>query len=390
MSRRMTSRLLIALVVATTLAWFAIPISDVESELKPFTGIGSTYVTALAPSIELGQRQPLITKNRNEAAQPLAYWFEGTSKRLVVVVPGLGGNSIDAMNLWFARPFLKATDSVWVLPSPTHHSFAQAFMESFEYSASVNSLCQNVDELLGRIGEMAFEEVVLAGYSLGARHVISMAACDSLMRHRANLNFSILALNPPMSLTYAANVLSSANNYARSNFFKTAALGLYFTIAKGIPSGDITLDEFLAVSYARKLQQKARKYIPPIQEYNAELQGLVATVFNRKLVVTYSAFTPETQQVNLNVFETIASGDGAWKKADRLKKSEIELAIKMTDGRFLLFHSRDDFLIREEMLTEIDAQYSKFVVISKTGGHVGVIFQEDYLNEIDSSGVFRP
>lgn len=66
--------------------------------------MGSTFVTALLPKMELGQREAL-TQASGERDQPVAIAIRGSSRRLVVVVPGLGGNSTDAMNLWFARPF---------------------------------------------------------------------------------------------------------------------------------------------------------------------------------------------------------------------------------------------------------------------------------------------
>jgi pimeloyl-ACP methyl ester carboxylesterase len=372
--------------LAVTTVWF-IRSQQASSELE---GIGSTFITALVPAIELGERRPLGAKSvAPESEQPVTVWFEGETSRLVVVVPGLGGNSIDSMNLWFARPFLQENDNVWVLPSPTHHTYADAFIKSFDYSESVASLCRIVEDGLQRMSHLGLKEIVLAGYSLGARHVISMASCASLVKRHGSIKLSVLALNPPISLIHASNVLHDAAKYANANFGKTALVGLYFLLVQRFLPSEIALQDFLSASYVNQLEQNATTFIPPVQEFNRELQGLVATVFNRKLSATYQKVTGQKIAGETTVFQEITLGSGSWSHVDKLKSAEVERAIANSDGRLLLFHTRDDFLTQAEMLQEFMQRFPQNVVLWDTGGHVGAIFQSEYLKKIDSTGVLR-
>jgi pimeloyl-ACP methyl ester carboxylesterase len=352
-----------------------------------YTGMGATFVTALLPKTNLGVREPLTSLSEDESG-PVGVWLRGESKRIIVVIPGLGGNSTDTMNLWFARPFLRRKDHVWILPSPTNASFATAFLKTMDYDESVQSLCRLLTSRVERISAEGIQEVILAGYSLGARHAISMASClSSHNGQRTSLKLSILALNPPLSLVQASRVLDESLEFAKRNMFSTVLLGGYFLFAQQFSSSSEEVVGFLDSSIAERLKTRAGKFIPPIEQNNEGLKALVASVFSRKLKATYSNVLGVQPDEGVGFFRSIVarSENGV----DELPRQEIVNALNATNGRFLVFHSIDDFLIRPESLLRLQNEFPHNVTVHESGGHVGVIFQDDYLLQIERSEVFR-
>lgn len=230
--------------------------------------------------------------------------------------------------------------------------------------------------------------IILAGYSLGARHVISMAAClPRPKKSSPRWNFSILAVNPPLSLVRASQVLDESLAYAKEHAVETLSLGLYFLFAQQLHSGDVDIDRFLSSEHAEHLKQRAAKFIPPVEGNSELLKTLISSVFDRKLKETAANVIGHAALSDANFFRSLVAQSKMG--VDSLSRPDLALAREETRGRFLIYHSRDDFLVQPEELARLQSENPGHVTVHDSGGHVGVIFQDDYLSSIDESSVFR-
>jgi len=117
------------------------------------------------------------------------------------------------------------------------------------------------------------------------------------------------------------------------------------------------------------------------------LKALISSVFDRKLKETAANVIGHAALSDANFFRSLVAQSKMG--VDSLSRPDLALAREETRGRFLIYHSRDDFLVQPEELARLQSENPGHVTVHDGGGHVGVIFQDDYLSSIDESSVFR-
>lgn len=369
----------------------ALPFPDKSIQL---TGMPATFQTAVLPKWEIGERIPLAAKSEAlpHDVQPHLYsaeavYYHGSSARLTVVVPGLGGNSTDSMNVWFARPFLNFGDTVLILPSPSHPSFFEMYLKNFDFELANQALCEVVKDFISsqRFQSSKVSSVLLAGYSLGARNVLEMPDCLSSFLQARGLGLEVFSMNPPLDLDYAASVLDGALGdpapLKDGGFAKTFLFGIYtklmafsFSDFKGLEGVD-----------ERAIILTARRWTFFLEDQDSALKKIIAALFSYKLQPTIRLATKKpsisAEAQDGFSFRILTSDipDSRPANLDQLLGRIMEVRTQ-TSGRLFVLHSMDDFLIRATDLEHLFKLAPEHVLALPLGGHVGAIFYPDYVS----------
>lgn len=388
---------IVAAIIFISFLAFARLVANIPESVLPFpdrsiqlSGMPATFQTAVLPQWEFGQKIPLpddnegsISKTRGEF--PEAVYYEGKGPRLTVVIPGLGGNSTDSMNVWFARPFINGGDSVLILPSPSHPSFFDLHLTSFDFQLANLALCKVVKSFIsGNLFQrQKISRVLLAGYSLGGRNVLEMPDCLSEFLGSQNLNMEVFSMNPPLDLDYAASVLDGAladptgiqNGEIAEAFF----FGFYtklMALSFGEFSGIENVDESTVIL-------TARRWAFFLENKDSALKTLIAALFAYKLQPTFKFATRSLQSSEEAPFSfrvlTTAQPDARPADLQQIV-DKLNKVNEQTKGRLFVLHSLDDFLIRSQDLERLLSSAPKHVLALPLGGHVGAIFTSEYLS----------
>lgn len=377
--------LIVLTLVFASAVGFSRLVAKVPESFFPFpdrftqlSGMPATFQTAVLPKWEIGQKILLSPSPLAEAV-----YHSGKSSRLTVVIPGLGGNSTDSMNVWFARPFISGGDSVLILPSPSHPSFFELYLTSFDFREANQALCDVVKKFISgeHFESQKISSVLLAGYSLGGRNVLEMPECLTSYLQSRSLSIEIFSMNPPLDLNYAASVLDGALGESGAglsgDFVKALLFGLYtklmaqsFSDFNGLES----VDESTIIL-------TARRWAHVLENEDPTTKKLIATLFSYKLRPTVHFVAKEKAEANEDrfSFRVLTSKRQDSPAADTKQIfSLIDRVNVQTKGRLFVLHSLDDFLIRAEDLKELSAHAPEHVLALPSGGHVGALFSVDY------------
>lgn len=376
--------IVLTLVFASAIG-FARLMSKVPETVFPFpdrsfqlSGMPATFQTAVLPKWEIGQKILLSSSPLAEAV-----YHSGKGSRLTVVIPGLGGNSTDSMNVWFARPFINGGDSVLILPSPSHPSFFELYLTSFDFRKANQALCDVVKNFISgeHFESQKISTVLLAGYSLGGRNVLEMPECLTSYLQTRNLNIEVFSMNPPLDLEYAASVLDGALGDPGANlsgdFVKALLFGLYTKLMAqsfGDFNGLESIDEPTIIL-------TARRWAHFLENEDPTTKKLIATLFSYKLRPNIHFVVNENTNANEDRFSfrvlTPNRQDASVADTKQIF-GLIDLVNVQTKGRFFVLHSLDDFLIRAEDLELLSRHAPEHVLALPSGGHVGALFSADY------------
>lgn len=399
-----------SVVLFVSFVTFARLVASLPESLLPFpdqtiqlSGMPATFQTAVLPKWEVGQRIPLPSENeesisKTHGAFPEAVYYEGTSSRLTVVIPGLGGNSTDSMNVWFARPFINGGDSVLILPSPSHPSFFEIHLTNFDFQLANQALCKVVKSFISgkHFQRQNISSLLLAGYSLGGRNVLEMPDCLSELLAAQKLRLEVFSMNPPIDLEYAASVLDGAlgdpAGVHNGDFAEAFLFGLYTKLMAqsfGNVSGMENVDEPTIIL-------AARRWAFFLENKDSALKKLIATLFAYKLKPTLqfvsngeSGFGVEKDAFSFRLL-TSALPEGRPRNLEQILDLVKQVEQK-TSGRLFVLHSLDDFLIRAADLEGLKKFAPDHVLALPLGGHVGAIFKPEYVTGFNlgrSLGVF--
>lgn len=401
-----------AALVFSSFVVFAKLVASIPESVLPFpdrsielSGMPATFQTAVLPKWEIGERIHLPTDgegltNKSQSFLAEAVYHEGEGSRLTVVVPGLSGNSTDAMNVWFARPFIIGGDSILILPSPSHPSFFEVYLKDFDFQFANQALCKVVKNFISgkHFQRQKVSSVLLAGYSLGGRNVLEMPGCLASFLQSQNLKLEVFSMNPPLDFKYAASVLDGALGdpvgIQTGEFAKALLFGLY-TKLMGLSFGDF---EGIENVDEPEVILTARRWAFFLENKDSALKKLIATLFAYKLQPTVQ-FASRDKQIPVDgeapfSFQVLASGREEARPAslDQILRRMNEVS-DQTNGRLFVLHSFDDFLIRARDLERLATFAPKHVLALPSGGHVGAIFKLDYSSGFGrgrSIGIFPP
>lgn len=400
--RIVVALLLGPLIVSVLMILMARLVAGIPESTFPFpeksiqlTGMPATFQAAVLPKWKIGQKislhtpesLPRFSQNPLPTYAAEAVYFQGVNSRLTVVVPGLGGNSTDSMNVWFARPFLNHGDSVLILPSPSHPSFFEMYLASFDFHRSNLALCEVIKDFVtsSHFRSLKVSRVLLAGYSLGARNVLEVPGCLSSFLQQRELGMEVFSMNPPLDLDYAASVLDDALGAPApldvGGFAKALLVGLYtklmafsFQDFKGFQDVD-----------EQALILAARRWTFFLENQDSSLKKIIATLFARKLRSTIqlaakksSADDADEGDFSFRIL-TSSTSDSQLTNLDQLL-SRVNQVRQQTGGRFFILHSMDDFLIRPTDLQALFEFAPQQVLALPRGGHVGAVFQSEYVS----------
>lgn len=385
---RALSALLISLtLILASAVGLARLISKIPEAVFPFpdrsiqlSGMPATFQTAVLPKWKIGQK---ISLSSNPTAE--AVYHSGKSSRLTVVVPGLGGNSTDSMNVWFARPFIKGGDSVLILPSPSHPTFFESHLTSFDFRDANQALCNVVKKFVSgdHFESQKISSVLLAGYSLGGRNVLEMPECLASYFQPRNLSIEVFSMNPPLDLEYAASVLDEAlgstENFLIDDFAKAFSLGLY---TKLMAQSFADFDGFENVDEPAIILT-ARRWTRFLESEDVTTKKGIATLFAYKLRPTVNFVSNAKSEAKSDrfSFRVLTSSRSEARPANTKSLFElIDQVTEQTKGRLFVLHSMDDFLIRTEDLEGLSKHAPEHVLVLPSGGHVGALFSSNYLS----------
>jgi hypothetical protein len=408
--RALGTLLVFAAVLFGSFVAFARLVANLPESILPFpdqtiqlSGMPATFQTAVLPKWEVGQKIPLPSGNEDSISKtrgsfPEAVYYEGTSSRLTVVIPGLGGNSTDSMNVWFARPFINGGDSVLILPSPSHPDFFELHLTSFDFQLANQALCKVVNSFVSgkHFQRQKISSVLLAGYSLGGRNVLEMPDCLSELLTSQKLSLEVFSMNPPIDLEYAASVLDGAlgdpAGIQSGDFAKAFLSGLYtklMALSFGGFSGMEDVDE-------QTIILTARRWAYFLENKDSTLKKLIATLFAYKLKPTLQFVVNGENGVGVDKdafsFRMLTSAlpNSRPRNLEQIL-DRVKHVNEKTKGRLFVLHSSDDFLIRATDLESLSKYAPEHVRALPQGGHVGAIFKPEYVTGFNlgrSLGVF--
>lgn len=306
--------------------------------------------------------------------EPVAVWSPRDSKRLAVVISGLVGNSTDGLSYTFSEPFRRRGFSVLILPSPSHWTFALHLMPKdrrTSYTQSVVALCSSIESTLSPEIRRRFTEVVMAGYSLGARHVISAAPCAQPLFPSAQM--SVMAVNPATSLTYAAETLDRLLAESRRRvvdlYINGLSLGILVLVSRVYNSSDVppselrpTLDFFLRPFFVYEQSLKELAAASFAVRLEPILTGVENPIFLQPEVESFS-FAQVLVDAPLSMESFL----------DEIRSSPLYQ--RSANDRIAVLHSRDDFLVTPRGVDQLIEELGPPSLASDHGGHVGLVFE---------------
>ena len=320
--------------------------------------------------------------------QPVAFWSPRDAKRLAIVISGLVGNSTDGLSYTFSEPFRRRDFSVLILPSPSHWTFAFHLMPKdrrTSYTQSVAALCRSIESVLVPEIRNQFSQVVMTGYSLGARHAISIVPCAEPLFPSAQM--SVMAMNPPTNLSYAAATLDRLLADSRKRVVDLYLNGFSVGVLGAI-SGAVTSNSLRPSEQRRSLDF----FLRPFFTYEQSLKELAAASFAVRLEplltgVENPAYRLQPAQDSFSFTQVLAEAPLSMESfIDEVHHSPLYRR-GANDGISVL-HSRDDFLVTPR---EVDLLLEELGSSSRAfdrGGHVGLIFEplfEDWFEAVEGT-----
>lgn len=320
--------------------------------------------------------------------QPVAVWSPRDSKRLVIVISGLVGNSTDGLSYTFSEPFRRRDFSVLILPSPSHWTFAFHLMPKdrrTSYAQSVAALCRAIESVLPPEARNEFSQVVMTGYSLGARHAISTVPCAQPLFPSAQI--SVMAVNPPTSLSYAAATLDRLLADSRKRVVDLYLNGFSVGIL-GFISGAVTSNSLRPSEQRRSLDF----FLRPFSMYEQSLKELAAASFAVRLEpLLTGAENPVYRLQPLRdsfSFEHVLEDAPLSMEAfvDEIHRSPVFR--RGVNDSISVMHSRDDFLVTPQEVDRLVEELGPSSRAFDRGGHVGLIFEplfEEWFEAVEAT-----
>lgn len=353
---------------------------------NPPSAMSMTFRPVMLPRPPRSFEVPIESDSpSDQVPKPVAVWLPKSTDRLTVVISGLVGNSTDGLSYAFSDPFRRRNDSVLILPSPSHWTFAFHLMPHLQrtsYRASVTAICRSIETVLALKIRRSFKAVVMAGYSLGARHAISSAPCAQPLFPLAKL--SVMAVNPPINLNYSAETLDRLLASARHDI-----AGLYM---KGL--GLSTLGAISSALTSHSLRPSAQRqsldfFLRPFLGEDQFLKELAATSFAVRLEPILTDIENPTYQLwpsqsSFSFKQALSDGPMSTEAfINELHQSPLYKG-NGSDLSLSILHSRDDFLVTPQEVNAILMELGATSRAFDHGGHVGLIFEPAFEEWFDT------
>lgn len=319
----------------------------------------------------------LYNKREAQVARPTAIWLPASQAELTIVVPGLGGESRDVLNKWFALESVRGGRSVLIMPSPSSGGFVWHRMRRFHWRESFSALCDALEEFSSTVEWQRYERILVSGYSLGARHAIGAVPCLRRLAPAAKL--SVVAMNPPLNMSYAASTLDRYLHDSMRPMFDVYWAGGYlrfmqvvlsfFSWAKPVTTVEASVAE---------LRDRLDSALWPLAGDSGRLQNIMGRAFAVKLEsglrgrdVPWNSLSLEDPTLR---FRTLLGTDEA------LPATEIDVrrALRETEDRVYMLHSLDDDLSRPADIEVVRAMLGSHAQVFPYGGHVGMMFEPEF------------
>lgn len=351
--------------------------------------LGVLFSTSMAPTSMVATYRPTMLPHpprefeikvpsvypAEGAPEPVAVWLPRDSKRLAIVISGLVGNSTDGLSYTFSEPFRRRGFSVLILPSPSHWTFALHLMPKdrrTSYTESVAALCRSIESVLTPEVRGRLSQVVMTGYSLGARHAISTVPCAQPLFPSAQI--SVMAMNPPTNLSYAAATLDRLLAESRKRVVDLYLNGFSVGVLGAI-SGALTSNSLRPSELRRSLDF----FLRPFFTYEQSLKELAAASFAVRLEpiltgVENPGYRLQPERESFSFAQVLVDAPLSMESfLEEIHRSPLYR--RGASDSISVMHSRDDFLVTPREVDRLIEELGPSSRAFDRGGHVGLIFE---------------
>ncbi len=366
----------IGIVGAASLAVALMVLGALFSSTMAPTPMAATYRPTMLPHPprEFEIKVPSVYPAEG-APEPVAVWLPGDSKRLAIVISGLVGNSTDGLSYTFSEPFRRRGFSVLILPSPSHWTFALHLMPKdrrTSYTESVAALCRSIESVLTPEVRGRLSQVVMTGYSLGARHAISTVPCAQLLFPSAQM--SVMAMNPPTNLSYAAATLDRLLAESRKRvvdlYLNGFSIGVLGTLSGAVVS---------SASSPSELRRSLDFFLRPFFMYEQSLKELAAASFAVRLEpiltgVENPGYRLQPERESFSFAQILVDAPLSMESfLEEIHRSPLYR--RGANDSISVIHSRDDFLVTPREVDRLIEELGPPSRAFDRGGHVGLVFE---------------
>ena len=297
---------------------------------------------------------------------------EGRHRRLVVVIPGIGGKFNADSTLAMAELLHDAGVDVVTFDDPFHWRYAATVNKRIlpgnfpEDARRLAAFMRMVIGDLAREGLVDDPEVSMVGWSMGGVFTAYLAELEG----RGELGFSVgtmLAVNPPVDSEHVLSAIDSFLGPSRS-WTREQALEKFLDVAPRLLVWDeLQFDATPDVSEEDAAYTVAAVLVAAIPE-------LVGYVEHAKPSVSLR------QYFNRNVQDQDrAGGPAALSRHVGLKSLEDVLR---GNSRVKMIHTRDDFLLNADDRDYLDDALGDRITWFSAGAHCGMLYTSEFKQEV--------
>ncbi len=327
-----------------------------------------------------------------ERKLPYSCWLaaEGVSeRRVMVILPGLGGHRLSNAVGALAEAYVNAGWSVIAFSSTMHPEYFRA-MPGNDFPGNFVRDAANLDKAIAcaladfnkRHPEYAAPDCSVLGYSLGAINAIFLADRETEVRINR-----IIAVNPPRNPLFALEKIDSFLNIPKEwgDNAETKVHELFLRIAASVSGSDgmaglkLTKEESLFV-IGLFMRLPLNDLVMAKLKDGVQLDGIPAGAGLEK-TIGFSWL----DYVDKVVIPAERSVDPSVKSRKALKAKCCLDAVVDTlgqDERIRLLHAENDFLLEKEDVSWFKSTLDERAVILPNGGHLGALASPDCMAKL--------
>ena len=306
---------------------------------------------------------------------PASYGFvpaAGKHRRLVFVIPGIGGEYNADTTLAMAELLHDAGADVVTFDDPFHWRYATTVNKRIlpgyfpEDARRLASFMRTVLDDLAKDGLADNPEVSVVGWSMGGLFTAYLAELEG----KGELDFTVdtlLAVNPPVDSEHVLSAIDSFMSPARS-WTREQAIEKFVDVAPRL----LVWDGLRFNATPDISEEDARYTVAALLV--ATLPELVGYVEHAKTFVSFRQY-----------FNRYVQGpgrpDGSADAARHVGLKTLESVLR-DNPRVRMIHTRDDFLLNDDDRAYLDSTLGDRLTWFSAGAHCGMFYTPEFRHEV--------